>query len=172
MLRLISLAMVVYSYFLVQISLPKLPPRIPTHFNAAGEPNAWGSPDVLWTLLGAQVLVCLGFLIVPYLGQRFPGAVNLGRRRLSDYSPEQRLHILPLLHDWMGYMSVLASFFFVAMLHDFIHAAVQPEPRLHILLPLGLLLGGALGLTVYYMRKINRAAKEEGAGGRPINLAL
>jgi hypothetical protein len=159
MLRLISLAIVVYSYLLVQISLPKLPPRIPTHFNAAGDPDAWGSPDVLWTLLGAQVLVCLAFLIVPYLGRRFPGAVNLGRRRLSDYSPEQRLRILPLLRDWMGYMSILASLFFVAMLHDFIRAAAQPEPRLHIWLPLGVLLGGSVGLTVYYMRSINRAAK-------------
>lgn len=102
MLRLISLAMMLYSYFLVRTRLPELPQRIPTHFNAAGEPNGWGSPDTLWTLLGAQVLVSVVFLGVPYLGQRFPQTVNLGLRRLSDYTPEQRLRILPLLHDWMG----------------------------------------------------------------------
>ncbi|MGD1156364.1 MAG: DUF1648 domain-containing protein [Terriglobia bacterium] len=161
MLRLVSLAMVLYSYFLVRTSLPELPRCIPTHFNAAGEPNGWGSPDTLWTLLGVQILVSVIFLGVPYLGQRFPQTVNLGLRRLGDYTPEQRLRILPLLHDWMGYMSILANLFFVALLRDFIHAAVQPHPRLHIGWPLGLLLGGALGLTFYYIRRINRAAKEE-----------
>jgi len=163
MLRLVSLAIVLYSYFLVQTSLPKLPQRIPTHFNAAGEPNGWGSPDVLWTLLGAQVLVTVVFLAVPYLGQRFPGAVNLGLRRLSDYTPEQRLRILPLLHDWMGYMSILANLFFAAMLHGLIRAAEQPHPRLPIGWPLGLLLGGTLGLTVYYLIRINREAKDADA---------
>jgi len=162
MLRLVSLAMVLYSYFLVRTSLPELPQRIPTHFNAAGEPNGWGSPDTLWTLLGVQILVSVIFLGVPYLGQRFPQTVNLGLRRLSDYTPEQRLRILPLLHDWMGYMSILANLFFVAMLHDFIHATEQPHPRLHIGWPLGFLLGSTLCLTVYYLRRINRATKETG----------
>ena len=170
MLRLISLALMVYSYFLVRIRLPELPQRIPTHFNAAGEADGWGSPDVLWTLLGAQVLVCVVFLAVPYLGQLFPGAVNLGCRRLSDYSPEQRLRILPLLHDWMGYMSIVANLFFVAMLHELIHAAEQPHPRLPIGWPLGLLLGGALGLTVCYLIRINRVAKEVDASQRPTSV--
>ena len=164
MLRLVSLAMVLYSYFLIQTNLSKLPKCIPTHFNAAGEPNGWGSPDTLWTLLGAQVLVCTLFLSAPYLGQRFPQIVNLGSRRLSDYTPEQRLRILPLLHDWMGYMSVLANLFFAFTLHEQIHAAMQPHPRLHIGWPLGLLLGGSLCLTLYYLRRINRAAKQESTG--------
>jgi uncharacterized membrane protein len=164
MLRLVSLAMALYSYFLVRTNLPKLPKCIPTHFDAAGEPNGWGSPDALWTLLGAQVLVTVVFLSVPYLGQRFPQTVNLGLRKLSDYTPEQRLRILPLLHDWMGYMSIVTNLFFIDMLHDFIRAAVQPHPRLHIGWPLGLLLGGALCLTLYYLRRINRTAKQEGTG--------
>ena len=57
MLKLISLALALYSCFLIQTNLPKLPRSIPTHFNAAGEPNGWGSPDTLWILLGVQVLL-------------------------------------------------------------------------------------------------------------------
>src|ERR1035441_7749610 len=65
MLQLISIAMVVYSYFLIQTNLPNLPPRIPTHFNAAGVADGWGSPDTLWILLGVQALTCAVFLIMP-----------------------------------------------------------------------------------------------------------
>ena len=28
----------------------RLPDRIPTHFNISGQPNAWGSPGILWIL--------------------------------------------------------------------------------------------------------------------------
>ena len=65
MLQLISLVMVVYSYFLIQTNLPKLPRLIPTHFNAAGVADGWGSPDILWVLLGAQALTCAVFLLCP-----------------------------------------------------------------------------------------------------------
>jgi len=67
MLQLISLVMVIYSYFLIQTNISKLPRLIPTHFNAAGVANGWGSPDTLWILLGAQALTTVVFLAVPYL---------------------------------------------------------------------------------------------------------
>ena len=54
MLQLVSLMMLIYSYFLIRTNLPNLPARIPTHFNAAGVADGWGSPDTLWVLLGAQ----------------------------------------------------------------------------------------------------------------------
>lgn len=28
----------------------RLPDRVPTHFDIAGHPNAWGSPEILWIL--------------------------------------------------------------------------------------------------------------------------
>ena len=58
MLRLISLILLAYSYFLIQTNLSKLPARMPTHFNAAGVADGWGSPDMLWVLFGAQILTC------------------------------------------------------------------------------------------------------------------
>ena len=165
MLQLISLVMVIYSYFLIQTSLPRLPRSIPTHFNAAGVADGWGSPDTLWILLVVQILTSVGFLAVPYLGQRFPQTVNLGLRKLSDYSPEQRIRILPLLGEMMGFLSVGTNMFFAFLLHEIIQAAAQPIPRIHVLLPLGLLLGGALGITLYYLDRIRRAAKADAAGG-------
>jgi uncharacterized membrane protein len=161
MLRLISLVLMLYSYFLIHTSLPKLPPRIPTHFDAAGEANGWGSPDTLWFLLVAQVFTGVVFLTVPYMGRRFPGIVSLGTRRLSDYTPAQQARILPLLHDMMGYLSFLVNMFFVFMLRQIIGAATQPHPRLPMAWPLGLFLSGTLFLSLYYLRRITRTAKEE-----------
>jgi len=162
MLKLISLALMVYTYVLIQSNLSKLPQRIPTHFNAAGDADGWGSPNTLWILLGVQILTSAVFLIVPYLGKRFPATVHLGSRRMSDYTPAQRLRILPLLHDMMGYTSLVTNLFFAAMLHEIIQAAAQPIPHIHMLWPLGLLLGGILGLSVYYMRKARQLAEEGG----------
>jgi uncharacterized membrane protein len=162
MLQLVSLVMVIYSYFLIQTNLPKLPRNIPTHFNAAGMADGWGSPDTLWILLGVQAFACAVFLIVPYVGQRFPGAIHVGMRRLSDFSPAQRTRIVPMLNNMAGYLSIVMNLFFVLMLNGIIQAAAQPIPHLHMLWPLVLLAGGTLGIMWYYLRKFHRAAKCEG----------
>jgi uncharacterized membrane protein len=45
-----------------------LPDRIPTHFDAAGDPNGWGSPNMLWLLpvIGASL-----YLVITVISQ-FP----------------------------------------------------------------------------------------------------
>jgi len=50
----------------------RLPGRIPTHFNAAGEPNAWGPPGALWLLPA----VALGLYLLISLVALFPSAFN------------------------------------------------------------------------------------------------
>jgi uncharacterized membrane protein len=164
MLQLISIVMVVYSYFLIQTNLPNLPQRIPTHFNAAGVADGWGSPDTLWILLGAQALTSAVFLIVPYVGERYPGAIHFGTRRLSDFSPAQRVRMLPMLNDLAAYLCIVMNLFFVVMLHRVIQAATQPIPHLDALWPMALLLGGTIGIVLYYMVKFRRAAQSEDGG--------
>jgi uncharacterized membrane protein len=164
MLQLISIAMVVYSYFLIQTNLSNLPARIPTHFNIAGTADGWGSPDTLWILLGAQALTCAVFLIVPYVGQRYPGAIHLGTRRLSDFSPAQRVRMLPMLNTMAGYLCIVMNLFFVVMLYRVIRAAAQPIPHLDILWPMALLLGGTFGIILYYMAKFRHIAEGEDDG--------
>jgi uncharacterized membrane protein len=167
MLQLISLVMLIYSYFLIQTSLPKLPHHIPTHYNAAGVANGWGSPDMLWILLGAQALTCAVFLLVPYLGQRFPGSVHFGSRRLSDFSPAQQERLLPILNEMGGCLSVVMNLFFVFMLRQVIQQATESIPHLYMLWPLTVLVAGTLGVTLFYFRKFNQAAKDEGNESTP-----
>ena len=159
MLQLISVVLLVYLSLVTRMTIPTLPQRIPTHFNAAGAADGWGSPDIFWLLLGAQALCTVIFLGVPLLGQLFPGAIHFGRRRLGDFPPAQRPRIMALLTDMSAYMSIVMNVFFVLMLHEIIQAAREPIPHLHPLFPLGLILGGMVVITVYYFWRINAAAK-------------
>ena len=159
MLQLISVVLLVYSFFVTRMTIPTLPQRIPTHFNAAGAADGWGSPDIFWLLLGAQALCTVLFLGVPLLGQLFPGAIHIGRRRLGDFPAAQRPRVLALLADMSAYMSIVMNVFFVLMLHEIIQAAREPIPRIHPLFPVGLMIGGMLVITVYWLWRFNAVAK-------------
>lgn len=161
MLKVVAAALALYSYFLIQTSLPHLPARIPTHFNLAGKPDGLGSPHALWLVFGTQVLIAGLMLLIPFLGRRIPGAVHLGTRRLSDYTPEQRELIMPLLEQMAGLMSVAVGLFFVYVIREMIRAAEQPGSKTHIGWAAGLFAGGMVGVSLCYMRRMSRVAKAE-----------
>ena len=159
MLQLISIVLVIYSYFQIQSAIPTLPRVIPTHFNPAGVADGWGSPETLWILLGAQVLTSAVFLTVPYLGLWRPSLVHFGRRRLSDFTPAQQARLIPMLKDMSGLLSIVANLFFVYLLRQIIRAT-QPIPHLHVLWPMTLLVGGTLGITLIYLQRFYRTAQD------------
>jgi uncharacterized membrane protein len=161
MKRLITFVLVLYSYFLIKANISHLPPRIPTHFNAAGEANGWGSPDSLWFLLLVQLLTCGVLLAVPFLGRRHPGMVHIGFRTLSDFTPAQRERIMPLLTDMMEYVSVLVGVLFCILLRQTIRAALSSHPHFS---PwwIGAFLIGVAAIVIYYLRRIFAAANDTG----------
>lgn len=159
MTKFVAAALALYSAFLIQTSLPNLPSRIPVHFNAAGQPNGWGSPHMLWVLLGFQLLVAGLMLSMPFLGRRFPGSVHLGTQRLSDYTPEQRERVWPLLNQMAGWMSVAASLFFVFIIRESIRAAVSSNPQFHAGWAAVLFVGGMVGIAFYYLWQIKKTAR-------------
>jgi len=158
MLQLISIVMVIYSYFLIRMNLPHLPRLIPTHYNAGGVADGWGSPETLWVLLVAQALTSGVFLLGPYLGMRNPASVHVGSRRLSDFPPAQRARVLAKLNDLAGYLSLVMNVFFVYMLRQVIHEATQAQPHLNMFLPLAFLLAGTVGVGWYFLRQFRRAS--------------
>jgi len=162
MQRLVTLALALYSFLLIETNIARLPARIPTHFNGAGEANGWGSPDTLWLLLVVQVLICGLFLAVPLLGRRFPGSVNVGTQRLSDFTPAQQERIMPLFSDMMGYMSVLLGLLFSVLLRETIHAASSAHPHLSLWWELGVFLAGTAATLIYYFRRFDAVANETG----------
>jgi uncharacterized membrane protein len=74
-LEAISLAAFVFMFWLywnARFGPGRLPDRVPTHFNIAGQPNAWGKPPVLPLMLIVAVLLYLGMTLVA----RFPSIFN------------------------------------------------------------------------------------------------
>ena len=162
--RFITLALALYSFFLIKTNIPRLPARIPTHFNAAGEANAWGSPDTLWFMLGVQVLMCGLMLAMPLVGRRFPGTVHLGTRNLSDFTPELQERIMPLFTRMMEWMSVLLGLLFSSLLYEIIQTSASTHPHLPKW-ELGAFIGGTAVILIYYLYRINALAGDTLSGG-------
>ncbi len=164
MLQLIPIVLVVYSFFLVRTNIATLPLRVPMHFNAAGVVDGWGTPGSLWILVGVQALTCAVLLSIPYLGQLAPGAVHLGRKRLSDFPEEQRPQVLAMLSNMAAYMNIVMNLFLVNMLRQIIQAAGQGNPQIHPIFPLVLTIAGMGGILVYYALRFRSVGKDSGAG--------
>ena len=158
--RLITLGLAIYSFFLIKVNIPRLPARIPTHFNAAGQADGWGSPDSLWFLLLAQVFTGGLFLVIPLLGQRFPESVHLGSRNLSDFTPTQRERIMPLLTDMMGYVSILLTLLFCILLREAIQAASSSHPHFSPKWELGVFFAAIAATLIFYLVRIFAVANE------------
>ncbi|MGD0628173.1 MAG: DUF1648 domain-containing protein [Terracidiphilus sp.] len=60
-----------------------LPQRIPTHFNASGEAEAWGSPSTLWLL---PIVAAIVFLLISVVAL-FPRSFNLPVRATAVNRP-------------------------------------------------------------------------------------
>lgn len=60
-----------------------LPPRIPVHFDAAGNPNGWGSPGALWLMPGIGTML---YLLMTLVAQ-FPSAFNFPVRVTREIRP-------------------------------------------------------------------------------------
>jgi len=165
----VALVLIGYTAFAIHRVMPRLPERIPTGFNFQGYPTAWSSPETLWLLLAVQVAVTALLLAVPAIGRRAPKLVSLGRKRLSDYPPEARERILPLLEDMSGWMAVLFCLFFSLLIRDLIRAALNPGER-PSLWPLLAFAAGMIGVILYYLRCIHRVGKERilSSASRPV----
>jgi hypothetical protein len=158
--RFVALVLAAYSFFAIRSAMPRLPARIATHFNWSGEPTGWSGPEALWVLLAAQVLGAALILAIPALGRRAPQMVNLGTRRLSDFPPEVRERIMPVLEDMCGYLAVLYSLLFTLVIRGAIRAALVPGTRLSSWHAGGFLVATG-GVVIYYLWRIDRVANQE-----------
>ncbi len=111
-------------------------------------------------LLAAQVLGTILMLAVPALGRRVPRMVSLGTRRLSDFPPEARERIMPLLKDMCGYLAVLYSLLFTLAIRELIRTALVPGARPSSWLVAGFLAATG-GVVIYYLWRIDRVANQD-----------
>ena len=58
---------------LIAVYWSDLPPKIPVHFNASGDPNRWGSKSTLWMLFAVNT----GVMLLLTAAARYQGLINI-----------------------------------------------------------------------------------------------
>jgi len=111
---------------------PSLPPRIATHFNAAGHPNGWSTPGQL-VLSMASLFAIFGALFVAagWLEWLPDALVNIPNK---DYwfAPERRAASFAAVRDWLRWGLLAPLAFLVFDLTATLDANLGPRPHLQM----------------------------------------
>ena len=161
MARLVAGGACLYSLLLVWTNISSLPSRIPTHFDSAGRANGWGPPSTLWLLAAIQVLVCAGFWLMGTVGRHFTGAVHLGSKRLSDFTPAQQERALPLLDEMAAVLSVSFSLLLSYVIYEMIRAAASPSPQISFRWIVVLFVLASAAIAFHDVRLVSAIAKQQ-----------
>ena len=100
-----------------------LPGRIPTHFNAAGNPDGWGTPAMLLLL----PLVGFALYAIITVVSRFPSAFNYPVR----IRPQVRQQVESLTLNMIGWIKAELLLLFALLQSTILRAAHGGDPRLH-----------------------------------------
>lgn len=127
-----------------------LPGRIPTHFNAAGQPDGWGTPGMLWLL----PVVAAVIYILMTLVSRFPGAFNFPMRS----TPAVRRQLEAIALNLIGWLKVEVIGLFAWIQYETVHFARRGQGTLPALfLPAAIMaVWGTIGWHIVAMRRIAR----------------
>jgi len=126
-----ALALLVWITWSALNGSQRLPERIPTHFDAAGNANGWGSPAMLLLLPVVAVALYLAISVV----SRFPASFNYPVR----VAPEKRRRLEELTLDMIAWIKMELACLFATLQWWMIQAARSGEGRLPPLLMPGFL---------------------------------
>jgi hypothetical protein len=100
----------------------RLPARIPTHFDAAGNPNAWGSPSVLLFL----TIIAVGLYVALTMVARFPAGFNYP----VQVTEENRMRLQGITLDMLAWLKAELACLFAVLQWGMLQAARSSEGRL------------------------------------------
>ena len=121
-ISLIVLAVLIWITWQALNGSSPLPDRIPTHFDAAGNPNGWGSPSPLWLL---PVVAVALYLLITILTQ-FPKAFNYPVRLTA----ENRARLAALTLQMIAWLKVELVCLFAGIQWSIIDSIRQGEGKL------------------------------------------
>jgi len=133
----------------------KLPDRIPTHFDAAGNPNGWGTPGMLLLLPVVAVMLYL----VLTVASRFPAAFNFPVRVRATV----RLQAERITLDMMAWIKAELVLLLALLQSAMIRAAQGGDPRLNpLMVPIAIVL---IFMTIgWHMVAVVRLARSASQG--------
>ena len=129
-----------------------LPGRIPTHFDLAGKPNAWGTPGMLWLLpIVATVIIGLMTLVA-----RHPGAFNYPVR----VSPLTRPRLERITLGMIGWLQLEIAGMFLWIQYATIESAHAARNGLSpVFVPIALVV--VIGTAAVHIRAMFAAARSK-----------
>jgi uncharacterized membrane protein len=153
-LELVGLGMLAVLYWITwsAVSGPdRLPDRIPTHFNGAGIPNAWGPPSTLWLL---PVIAAGVYLLITAIAAVPTTRVNLPVR----VTAANLAYIQEQTRNMIGWIKVEMIGLFLYLQWTIIQAARDVQFRLSPLM-IPVLLVCVFGTVGVYLVIIVNGAK-------------
>ena len=114
-LEAIALVALLYGLVLVLQSWSALPQTIPTHFNAKGEADGWGSKGMIWLLPAISVVMIPMMLWL----RRYPWLSNVP----WEINEENALQQYGLIVRLMSLLACVVSLLFLILLYDTISIA-------------------------------------------------
>lgn len=127
-----------------------LPARIPTHFDLAGKPNGWGTPEMLW-LFPAIATFVVGLM---WLVARHPRAFNYPVR----VTPAARPRLEAITLGMIGWLRLEVAALFLTIQYAIIHSAREGQNRLSpAFVPIVLLV--VFGTVIWHIRALFIAAR-------------
>jgi hypothetical protein len=129
-----------------------LPGRIPTHFDAAGRPDGWGTPAMLWMLPG----MATGIYLLMGLVARYPSSFNFPMR----IRPAARRRFEGLALSMLSWLKAEVICLFAWVQYKTIELARSGEGRLSpLFLPVVLI--AVFGTIAWHMAAMRRAARAQ-----------
>lgn len=140
-----AMAAVGLMWWVAATAYPRLPPRIPVHFDGSGVPDRWtdSSPGE-WFLLpiigtGMALLLVLIGRSMPWLASNYPGIINVPKAKLfRELDAPARVRVLAPMSHLMEWTSALVCVLFASILWGSFEVAIGTEERLS---PIGLYVG-------------------------------
>jgi len=152
-LEIIALCLVVFVWAVTASAVlgpNRLPARIPTHFNAAGQADGWGTPGMLWLIpIVGSVIYLLMTLVA-----RFPGAFQFPLRTLP--AGGRQLEVLAL--SMIAWLKAEVVCLFAWIQYETINIVRQGQGRLSPLF-VPLLLVAVFWTIGWHMAAMRRAAR-------------
>jgi uncharacterized membrane protein len=145
---------------------PRLPDRIPVHFDASGAPDRWTERNAVeWFLLPGLSLGLLGLLLgiglsLPWLARHAPELINVPhKRRFLALPPRSRIAALAPTRTYMAWTAALLGAMFLWMVEGSARVATGAASRLAVwptLLVVGVILLSLIPYAIASRRCIDR----------------
>ena len=153
--RILFLALIAATLTQMVWYYPRLPARVASHFDAAGQVNAFMPKDAFFVVQLVMLgIMCFVFLLVPALVARLPPAMINLPNKAYWLTPERRARTTQKLQSLLVGFGNVTLLFLLLVFREAMHASLLPYPHLsnRIWALLIMLVAWCIYWTVRFMR--------------------